>query len=282
VKDGILKAVERAACVVAVLAFFLPFLTVRSCSTQEMTDYRGYELLGQGGGWIFVIPMGLAAVFFAMTFLRPREPSLRGLFGETWKVLLAATAGFVVWAGSMLVFMFDKVIPRAGFWLCGACWVLLFVTHAARGLRLHGDLRRSGGLAAAEAGGPYGVAVVFHYAAAVVLAALPAAAFAVDRAHDPDPLVWYAVVIPALPMLAVAALGLRRAERWAARWSTAFSLLVAAVLVLAAFDFFRLGRGGILIVIVPCVFFCLAAFFTTAAALRPGRAAGSDREDAGR
>jgi len=270
VKAAALKAVERVACGVVVLSFFLPFLTIRSCSTGEMTDYRGYQLLGVDGGWIFVFPLAAAALLFALTFRRPRPPSLQGLFGVGWKGLLAAAAGFAVWAGSMLMFMFDKIIPRVGYWLCGACWCVLLALAAVRGAGLYAGLRRSGATAPVESGGPYRLAVAFHFAVGVVLAVLPTAAFAVDSAHEPDPFVWYALVIPALPVLYVAVLGLRRAERWAALWSTAFSFILAGLLVLAAFDFGYRRQFGFLIVFVPCIFFCLASFFTTAPALRPG------------
>jgi hypothetical protein len=270
VKDWIPRAVERAACGLVVLSFFLPFLTVRSCSTQEMTDYRGYELLGQGSGWIFVFPLALAVLLFALSFFRPRVRPLLRLFGLSWKALLAATAGFTALAGSLIVFMFDKIIPRVGYWLCGAGWSVFFVMAAVQGVRLYAELRRPGGMAEPDPGNPFRIAVAFHYAVAVFLAALPAASCALDGDHDPGHLLWYAVVVPTLPMLAVAALGLRRAERWAALWSTAFSFLAAAVLVLASYEFVSRRRIGPLIVIVPCFFFCLAAFFTTAPALRPG------------
>ena len=276
-KAWIPRTVERAACGLVVLSFFLPFLTVRSCSTQEMTDYRGYELLGQGVGWICVFPLAMAGLFFALSFFRSRARPLLRLFGMSWKALLAAAAGFVALAGSLLVFMFDEIIPRVGTWLCGAGWSALFVLAAVQGVRLYGELRRPGGLAEADPENPFRIAVAFHYAVAVVLAALPAASYAVDRDHDPGHLLWYAVVVPALPMLAVAGLGLRRAERWAALWSTVFSLLAAAVLVLASYEFVSRGRIGPMIVVVPCFFFCLAVFFTTAPALRPGPGESKDR-----
>ena len=118
--------VWRFMYLVSVLAFFLPFLSVKGCRKSEYTEYSGFELASEHP--LFFLPVGTGLLFFILSF-RGRHGSLRLRgFLQSGKTFLALLAGLTVVALPSFAYLFDDVYPGVGQLLSAACWGLVYIS----------------------------------------------------------------------------------------------------------------------------------------------------------
>ena len=250
------RAIGRIACAASALAFCLPFVTVRSCETGRVEDYIGFQLLLEGGGWILSIPLVMAALLFGLSFLRPPAGILLHGFLKGWALWACSLAGYIVGFGTYLIFLFDNVTPRIGFFTSLASWGLAFLMSLWDVACRIADTRR--GLAGASwAGrGRHDAAIALHGVCAVMLLTVPLLAFAADANRDADILAAYILTLPLLPALYVGVLGLRGGERWAVRWSVSLSAALLVACLGGSLWAVLASRPWLLLVLVPAGLFC--------------------------
>ena len=128
--------IVRALYVLSLLAFLLPFATVKSCSTQEVSEYTGVELVRRGGTGLTVV-LALALAMLMLSFVRrTHRPAVDGLchagraFGAGCALLLAMiTVG--------MQFLFDATRMRIGLYLCAGAWALVGLLSLGLAWRAH-------------------------------------------------------------------------------------------------------------------------------------------------
>lgn len=119
------RVANRVFPLLSLLAFFFPFATVKGCNSDRVEEYTGFELLGRSGSEALFLVIFLALLLFGLSFLRPRATAIGRGIAQAFKALLCALAGFLVLAGTGLMFMFDKVEEKTGLLLAfGSWWVL--------------------------------------------------------------------------------------------------------------------------------------------------------------
>jgi hypothetical protein len=120
------RAANRFFPVLSLVAFFLPFATVKGCNSDRVEEYTGFELLGRTGSEGLFLVIGIALLLFGLSFLRPRATVIaRGIVQST-KALVCAFAGFLALVSTGLMFMFDKLEERSGLLLALFCWWTLY------------------------------------------------------------------------------------------------------------------------------------------------------------
>ena len=118
--------VWRIIYLVSVLAFFLPFLSIKGCQGSEYEEYRGFELVSKHT--LLVLPIGMGLLFFILSFLRRHGSLLLQGFLESGKAVLALLAGLTVVALPSFEYIFDDIHPGIGQLLSTACWCLVYIS----------------------------------------------------------------------------------------------------------------------------------------------------------
>ena len=111
---------------VSVLAFFLPFASIKGCNEKEYKTYSGFELIGEYTS--LILPISLGLLFFVLSFLRrPGSPIFQG-FLLSGKAVLAWLAAIVlqIWL-PVFASMFGSFVPEIGLYLSATCWDLAFI-----------------------------------------------------------------------------------------------------------------------------------------------------------
>jgi len=268
------RAVGRIACAASALSFCLPFVTVRSCETGTMQDYVGFQLLFEGGGWILSIPLVTAGLLFGLSFARPPAGGLLHGFLKGWALWACAAAGYIVGFGTYLIFLFDNVTPRIGFFVSLASWGLALLVNLWDVAGRIAEARRTLTDVAETGKRRVSSAIALHGVCAVLLLSVPVLAFAADAHRDADILAAYILTLPLLPALYLGVLGLRSGERWAVRWSVSLSIALLLASLGGALWSVLAPRPWLLLALVPACLFCgavLADLFKTRvdAPLRP-------------
>jgi hypothetical protein len=250
------RALTRTACAASALAFCLPFVTVRSCTTGAMQDYTGFQLLLEGGGWILSIPLVAAGLLLVLSFVRPPAGILLHGFLKGWALWACAAAGYIVGYGTYLIFLFDHVTPKAGFIASVSSWGLAFLAclwdvagRIVEGRRMRTD-------EAGKGKRRFEAAIWLHGACAVLLLTVPASAFAANRGQEPGILLTYILTVPLLPALYLGVLGLRAGERWAAGWSAVLSIALLLATLGGILWSVLAPRPWLLLALVPACLFC--------------------------
>jgi hypothetical protein len=233
--------VWRAVYLLGVLAFLLPFATVKGCGSGEVTDYRGFELITKeftNAGWVFLLPICVGLAFFGLSFVRRRRYGqiLLG-FLKGWRAVFASIAAFAVLFFPFITFLFDEVRPRIGYFLGGTCWSLVYLGSLV-GAFIH--LWKVGRSRASPAGGrSWGIVLlrVMHYLLAgyVIVHPLVYLVAVGDASWIPAGLVMLSAVVSLSLVLHFAAEGIGARERWALVWGAflSFCLLVGCIVVCA-------------------------------------------------
>ncbi|MHC4819566.1 MAG: hypothetical protein ACYTF8_16095 [Planctomycetota bacterium] len=120
------KIANRTLPVLSLVAFALPFATVKGCNSDKVEEYTGFELLGRTGSEGLFLVIGIAVLLFGLSFVRPRATVLgRGLV-QALKAFACACAGFFALLSTGLMFLFDKVAERSGLLLAVFSWWVLY------------------------------------------------------------------------------------------------------------------------------------------------------------
>jgi len=118
--------VFRAAYVLAILSFLLPFATVKSCSTKEVKEYTGVGLMREEGGGVLSIVLCIALVLLALSFVRRRRTHAgRGLTHAA----RALVGGFALLFLPIIVglqHLFSETRMHMGMYICSACWLTVY------------------------------------------------------------------------------------------------------------------------------------------------------------
>jgi len=129
------RLANRTLPVLSLVAFALPFATVKGCNSDKVEEYTGFELLGRTGSEGLFLVIGIAVLLFGLSFVRPRATVLgRGLV-QALKALACAGAGFFALLSTGLMFLFDKVAERSGLLLAVFSWWVLYAL--SMGLAFH-------------------------------------------------------------------------------------------------------------------------------------------------
>jgi hypothetical protein len=120
------RVANRVFPLVSLVAFALPFATVKGCNSDKVEEYTGFELLGRTGSEGLYLVIFLALLLFGLSFLRPRATVIGRGIAQALKALVCAFAGFLALASTGLMFMFDKLEERSGLLLALFCWWVLY------------------------------------------------------------------------------------------------------------------------------------------------------------
>jgi hypothetical protein len=249
-------AVGRIACASSALAFCLPFVTVRSCETGTVEDFIGFQLLFEGGGWILSVPLVTAGLLLGLSFARPPAGSLLHGFLKGWALWSCALAGYIVGFGTYLIFLFDRVTPRIGFFVSLASWGLALLMNLWDVAGRIAEARRTLTDVAGTGKRRVSSAIALHGVCAVLLLSVPVLAFAADQHRDAGVLSMYILTVPLLPVLYLGVLGLRGAERWSVRWSVSLSIALLVASLGGILWSVLAPRPWLLLALVPACLFC--------------------------
>ena len=225
---------QRVLYFLALVSFSLPFVSVKGCASKQIHDYRGYELLREHGGWLYLIPIGLGVLFLALSFLSQRgDVVIRG-FVSSMRTVLAFAAGYAVAVGPYLQFLFDEVHWRVGQYIVAASWAIVFVTSLSSALismKRTWPPRRAAGVELK--GGP--IRIVFWLLVALTLGLFGiSVALCIISQHGER---YWALIVVIFALCVYLALpfaeaGLKGQERWAAAWVVASTFLLLATGIL--------------------------------------------------
>jgi hypothetical protein len=232
--------VWRAIYLLGVLAFLLPFVTVKGCDSGEVTYYRGFELIAEdfkNGGWAFLVPICLGLAFFALSFLRRQRGQILQGFFKGWRVLFASVAALIVLIGPIFHFFFDDVTPRIGYIVGGTCWSLVYLASFIGVCVQFWRLTRSRASPPCVTGWGTVLLRALHYLLAVgIFYFVVVEELLAYRAYGASGdllfvLVLLFISIPVFLLLHFAAEGIRMMERWALVWGglLSFCLLAAGI-----------------------------------------------------
>ncbi|MCX7025206.1 MAG: hypothetical protein NT080_11390 [Spirochaetes bacterium] len=130
------------ASIAGMLCFLLPFVSIKSCGSEEIVEYRGYELMARSNGWLYALVLGIGLVFAVGGFVRIRtSANLHGFLGSG-AALLAAACCTVVVAFPSLQFILDTVESRVGHMLASLCWVVVFGLSSAGAVAAFAEIGR--------------------------------------------------------------------------------------------------------------------------------------------
>ena len=101
------------------LALFLPFVVVTDCNTQEVTRYRGLDVVAQTQGWMLLASVAALALLIVPV---ARDPAV----GDAWRAFVAALGGGITLFSVGTSWLFDDPQPLVGGWLSGCAWVGLW------------------------------------------------------------------------------------------------------------------------------------------------------------
>jgi hypothetical protein len=124
-----------------ILCFLFPFVSVKSCNSEAVTNYYGFQLLLHDGGWVYAVSIGLSALFLASAFItRKRSCAFSGFF--CCGALILSVLGFsIIVFYPDLQFLFHQVYPRTGLVLGGISWVTLYFLYWVLTVGLVRDIR---------------------------------------------------------------------------------------------------------------------------------------------
>lgn len=151
------QRLNRVLYCLAIVSFFLPFATVKSCTGDEGEgdSYTGIQLLGEDAGALLIGVILLAMLLLAFSFRhRVLSAIWQGILSAI-KALLCALAILTTFFATGITFMFSRVSLQAGFHICVGSWFLLQILFTHGALRNH-TVARSG---CREPPPPWGLAV---------------------------------------------------------------------------------------------------------------------------
>lgn len=120
------RIANRTFPVLSLVAFALPFATVKGCNSDRVEEYTGFELLGRTGSEGLFLVILIALLLFGLSFLRPRATVLARGMVQASKALVCGFAGFLALVSTGLMFMFDKLEERSGLMLALFSWWVLY------------------------------------------------------------------------------------------------------------------------------------------------------------
>jgi len=130
-----LRVANRVFPVLSLVAFALPFATVKGCHSDKVEEYTGFELLGRTGSEGLFLVILIAVALFGLSFVRPRATVIGRGVVQALKAIACACAGFFALMSTGLMFLFDKVAERGGLLLAVFCWWVLYAL--SLGLAFH-------------------------------------------------------------------------------------------------------------------------------------------------
>jgi hypothetical protein len=83
----------------------------------------------------------LAVLLFAFSFRRRVIHTIRQGLVFAVEGLLSALAVLMTWVGTSLVFLFDRLTPQIGFYLCVGSWILLYLLSMFAAIRRYSEAR---------------------------------------------------------------------------------------------------------------------------------------------
>lgn len=233
------KHLQRALYLLGLASFTLPFVTVKGCGSEEITEYAGYELFAQRGGGLYLIPIGLGLLFLGLSFLRQHGDEVVRGFVSSMRTVLAFAAGYVVGVFPHLQFLPDlpdKVDARIGQYVATVSWSLVYAIGLASiliSMKRTWPPKRATGFELKRRF----IRLVFW-----LLVALALGLFGVSLAFTiviEDSSKYFVLIVAVFALslylaLHFVELGLNEQRKWAAIWVvlTAFFLLSAVVLAL--------------------------------------------------
>jgi hypothetical protein len=266
----------RAAYLLGVFAFLLPFVSVKGCDSSDFVEYRGHQLMGEDGGWLFIVPICIGLALFAVSFVKRRVgPTLEG-FLKSWKTLLAAAAAGIVMFCPSYLFFFDTVRPKIGQLLGGACWSGVYLVSMIVAFRHVYRARRAPAALGSGKPGGFFMLRVFQYLLGLLVLVVPFAPLILEE-HSYDYL-GLAVVgvclfsIPVVLVLYSAVQGLGTGDRWAVMWSFLLSLIILAGGAVSTVLAIRETDLWLLAVTLPVSCLAAAGFLSAIPAIRERRA----------
>ena len=224
----------RGIYLLAVVSFFLPFVTVEGCESSEVTDYYGFQLLRRPHGWVFLFPMCLGLVFFGLSFIRRKVSQNLGGFLKASKCIVSSANASITVALLEFFFLFDTVHWRMGRVLNTVCWGLVYAASLVGGLRTYRVVRLAPepGVAPTKSKGILSLRL-FYYLVAVLALVVPLADFALSDYKLTD-ILWASISLclyatPGFLLLYFLAEGIKMRERWAVVSGVAILAVVAVV-----------------------------------------------------
>ena len=215
---------RRLALVGSQGGLLISFVSVESCNGGEPEVISGLDLVASDNGWVLAIPLALATLLLA-TSVR-RRSSLAGwrAFSASTRALVAAVSGLVAGGLPHVVYLFDTVRPRAGWFVVVACWTFIYLEGLAEAAV---TLRPSGAPRAPDLWDP--VCRVLSWL--VLVLPWPVALLIepdLDEAVLGAATVTFAIGVPLWLALTGCVAGLRREEPWASGWAPVVAGIVAA------------------------------------------------------
>ena len=211
----------RGLYLLAGFSFFLPFFA----------NYSGFQLLTKPGGWGYLLPVSLALLLFALTFLRQNDDEILQGFSRSWKAALSALSAGIILVLPVLQFLSSRGI-RIGQGLGFACWTIAHMANLVGATITFVRARRSPPLRNGREPGQFaalrGANALFALAAvavsvSIILESKPRSAVDVMAL-----LVIVGFSISICMALYFAVQGLSRGEIWAA-WSSRWVLLLLCI-----------------------------------------------------
>lgn len=237
----------RLVYLVSVLAFFLPFASIKGCNEKEYKTYSGFELMGENTS--LILPLSTALFFFVLSFLRRRRsPSFQG-FLLSGKACLAWLAVFVLWIGLLFGYLFSSFVFKIGLYLSIACWALVFVASLYAASAGFFKIRSLRVIPRAAYSKHISVLLVVNYLLSGSLVLVVFLIIVMDFSSDYPSVVWGLLVLVWTTYAVSFFLlffflneGIKRAEKWAGKWS----MVIAAVLLLgwAAWSYSQVQGEG--------------------------------------
>ena len=115
----------RLVYLVSVLAFFLPFASIKGCNEKEYKEYGGLDLVSENT--VLILPIIAGLLLFVLSFRRQRGSLLFQGFLLGGKAVLALLAAIVLqfWL-PIVAYVLDSFVPKIGLYLSATCWDLVY------------------------------------------------------------------------------------------------------------------------------------------------------------
>ncbi len=264
----------RAVYVLGTLSFCLPFVSVKGCSSSEITDYHGFQLIGQDDSWPIIFPMALGVVLLALSFLRRRYGDILLGFTKAWKSIgtLVAVCVLVVWVD--VHFLFDEVYWRTGRVVGVACWSVVYLGSYIAGMQLFVRVRRlpRTPLPLTSADRVWLPSRTCYRALGALAFLAPMHAFLLQEPNWEGlitlGLCWLLISLPVFLVFYFAAEGLRRGRRWAVVWNVVSSPVSCIAAAAGSFSLLDSPYSVWLLLTAPAALLFGLIFFGSARALR--------------
>lgn len=216
--------VWRLVYLVSVLAFFLPFASIKGCNEKEYKEYGGLDLVSEHT--VLVLPIIAGLLFFVLSFRRQRGSLLFQGFLLSGEAVLAWLAGIIlqVWLPIFAYFL-SSFVPKIGLYLSAACWDLVFIASLIATLAYLFKMRRLQVVPRIAYPKHVSLLLLVNYLCSGILVLwlfLVCYYVAIDSSNNYSgvvQLIWITFAVSFLPLLYFLNEGLKRGEIWAGKGS---------------------------------------------------------------